>query len=873
MKWQYSIIVIMTLLTAISVTIIGELASKNILEAQESWMDYTDHAIKISSHLNALQRAIGYGGFIHTFKNWILRRHPQYVDLLNSQLDDIKAELSGYRSISHLSHQERKALDDIESVVNEYAKKFAFTLLPENRKLAADELDLLVKIDDSIAISSILYLSNISEQHIAEHQISTDHSIQAAINFVNYRFVFILIFFLTASLLIIYLHRLIRANSELLLAEKKISTIIDIAPQALMLINEIGIIQLVNNSACRLFDCSRQDLVGKRVEELIPERFREGHVAYRNDYVKNNALQHKAELRREVTVLNPAGQNIPVEISLASMPGDMESLYIASLYDLRLRKKQEREMEEAKMAAESATRAKSTFLANMSHEIRTPMSAIIGMSLLASQEKNTTKTENYLQKIHKSAKNLLGIINDILDFSKIENRKLLLENKSFTINEVIENIQNIFSLKVKEKNIVMDITCDSSINNHLIGDALRLEQVLINLIDNAVKFTDEGGKISVKASVKKRSDDYLKLHFSVSDNGIGIPEADKGNLFQPFVQAGSVLSSHHGSGLGLAISKEITEIMGGEIWFESEFGVGSVFHFTISLLINKSVVFTDSVLSQDIEKIDKAAASRLRGASILLVEDNEILQEMILDMLVNHGISVITASNGVEALQLINNISFDLILMDCQMPVMDGYTATRKIREQEKFKHIPILAITASIISPDRKKMIESGMDDVIEKPINLSDMFNIMDSWLNKDASDSSNMENEFSSEANEKNVTSVVFPELPGIDTDTGLRYVDYDEDFYRRMLIKFASFLGERSKKLQLLKKGNNFDELGKIAHSIKATSGTFGALEIQVVADALEKSCEDSFDKKEIAALLEKLDNNIRKVLSGLVKLDA
>ena len=863
MKWHGVIIVIITILTAIAVLTIGEVISKKVTDTQSSWIEYTDHSVKLNYYLSKLQQEVGYGGLIHHFKNWILRRDSHYPEMLDSHFFQIKNIITDYRLLGKLNEKELQALDTIETVFEEYEKKYKFTLLKDNLALSPKELDILVRVDDEPAFEAISYLAHSSKMRVSTYENATDRSITSIISFVNYRYLIVILFIVSAALIIFYLFRLYKSNTALLLAESRINTILDVAPQALMLIDEKGIIRRVNYQAERLFECSKDKLEGNIIESVIPEKYRKAHVAHRKSYIDDSYIRRKTGLRREVFILTPEGKEIPVEVSLAQLPDKDEVFIIASIYDLRKRKKHEQEMEEAHAAAELAARAKSTFLANMSHEIRTPMTAIIGLSLLALQSDLPRKEHSYIEKVHNSAKNLLGILNDILDFSKIDSGNLQLDYQPFTINEVFNSIENVLSYLASNKKVKLKYNVDPDLNITLQGDSLRLEQILINLINNAIKFSDPDTEVSISCFIDDIHENCVALKFSITDHGIGIKQEDLDKLFKPFAQADSTTTrTYGGSGLGLAISKKLTELMDGEIWIKSEYGVGSTFYFTVKLDISidqKLIYSEENAANIDISNED---LSKLYGSNILVVEDNEILQEMILEMLINHGISALIANNGVEALQLLDNHAFDGVLMDCQMPVMDGYMATKKIRQNPKFYELPIIAITANLMSFDKVKIIECGMNDYIGKPLNLAEMFRVMAKWI-KPVHKSS-----FQPIARNKLLTEdASIPDLPGIDKEIGLKYVDHNPEFYLSMLEKYQDYLFAHKQKLLYAKQRNDLPELSKLAHSLKSTSGTFGACEIQSKAQDLEWFCKenqiDDIDKN-LPILISEID----VVLNGL-----
>jgi two-component system sensor histidine kinase/response regulator len=761
------------------------------------------------------------------------------------------------------------------------------------------------------------------------------------------------------------------------------------------------VVAKVNRRAAEILDYSPEEMIGKGVEPYHLSEEDAGR--FEKDYYRRLAEQKFIHI--EYPLKRKDGSACWCQLSgKALAPPDLSQGVIWVIDDITERRRAQEALQLAREEADTANRAKGDFLAHMSHEIRTPMNAIIGMSHLALQTDLTPRQLDYVEKIKSSAHSLLGIINDVLDFSKIEAGKLEMERIDFMLDEVLESLTSVTTLKAEEKGLELLFSVAPEVPPYLVGDPLRLGQVLINLTNNAIKFTEKG-EIVIRVEMEETSSDTARLKFSVEDTGIGLTEEQMERLFQSFSQADdSTTRRYGGTGLGLAICKRLVELMGGDIRVESKPGEGSIFSFTAAFglsrkrcdrtlpsadlhamralvvddnetsrqilqanlagfhfqvetapsgpqalevleratregnpfdlvlmdwkmprmdgietsmriknnpglaripailmvtaygreeimqqareaeldgflikPVNQSVLFetilsifgkeqTQRLTTSNGRMPDSSVLAGIHGAHVLLVEDNVLNQQVASELLEAAGFKVSVAGNGREAVDAALENAYDLVLMDIQMPEMDGLEATRLIRSNEHLKGLPIVAMTAHAMAGDREKSIDAGMNDHITKPIDPEELYATLLRWIEK----------------GERVITEIPgrrveagspadLPELPGIDVAEGLRKVAGNSRVYLKVLMGFFSDYRDTASAVHAAVTGGRLEEAGRTAHTIRGVAGNIGARALFKTAGELELALKEGLMDAALQ-IYPTFEAAMTEVISGLASLD-
>ena len=606
--------------------------------------------------------------------------------------------------------------------------------------------------------------------------------------------------------------------------------------------NHEGIYTYLNLAWENILGYELQNILGKEFSDFqTPASAAKSRLAFAR-LMEGKSIEH-----HEATFIGKSGNEIHLVINavyLSDEDGGGVSGASGTAFDITKRRLMEEELRSSKAVAEQANISKSQFLSNMSHEIRTPLNAIIGFSTLMLKSSLPPIEHEFIKKINTAGETLLNVLNDILDFSKIEAGQLEIEETPFKLESTLANVINMVQQRATDKGLNLFVKNSPDVASCLVGDPLRLGQIIVNLLNNAVKFT-ERGMVMLDTSLLKQEDGRQLIKFNIRDTGIGMPAARISKLFQPFSQADeSTTRRFGGTGLGLSISKQLVELMGGEIWCKSTLGMGSIFTFTAWFGCCQESDLAQNVSDSDLIIKNTQLSCDFSAFHVLLVEDNEVNQQLALELLKDTGITVTVVCNGAEAVASVTkgSVAFNIILMDIQMPDMDGYEATRLIRKDGRFGNLPIIAMTAHAMMEEHHKIMQAGMDMHITKPIDVRVLLQVMNLYLNPDESPAK-ISSPLGSDHPVKESQGRLPRHIPGLDVHNALFRLNGKEALYQKLLLLFVEKWTTVVQDIEDALHKEDVEFAVRIAHSVKSSAGTIGAIELEVRANTLEAAISD------------------------------
>jgi len=690
---------------------LGLQAANRFQATERAWQDYNDHTRNVFGSLNALQQHLGYGGFIHNFKNYVLRRDPVYLEGTEQSARAAQSHIDLLRNTLK-SAGEQKLLGDIQATIDEYLGK----IHEASRQGAAEDMDAHVRVDDSLALDALEKLRTLTEERSFLREAEARDAFADAMSTLKAGSVVVVLILASAAGMIFLLIRISQSNARLNASLAYIEQLYNESPIALISVDEHGRMIRINPQTERLLRYSAGELSGRPVDSLIPPGHEEQRRALRDMLSVDARGAGGGGEGTQLVARRKDGSEVPVHLSIRVVTDIDRAVFLLALLDITEISELNEQLSVARQNAEAASEAKSRFLASMSHEIRTPLNGILGILQILQDADIAPDVARRLAIARESGLFLLTLINQVLDFARIESGEITVTKERFSLPAMVDAMKSMFAIRANLKGVEFHCDIIGETDLYLSGDYDHIRQILFNLIGNAVKFTETGSIALIARAQTSEDRRTCRIVFEVSDTGPGIREEDLEAIFEEFRQTEVGILHGGGTGLGLNISKRIADAIGATLTVESRPGSGTTFRLTVD---------TEIASNQEIagEEIGQTSLTPLR---VLVAEDNQVNQMIVETLLKKDGHSVTIAGDGSAALELVQQDpdAFDIILMDVQMPKMDGVQATIAIRQLvPDSKKLPIVGLTANAFQDQKIEYLSAGMQHVLTKPLDHGDM------------------------------------------------------------------------------------------------------------------------------------------------------
>ncbi|RVU38048.1 response regulator [Hwanghaeella grinnelliae] len=700
---------------------------RQIVETEKAWVRYNDQSVKLSLAFADLKGSLGYGGFIHQFKNFVLRGDPEYATAALASLANAAVAMSDMERLDReVAADIRPHLRTVDATVQKYRANLG-TVLEKKDSVSVEELDALVRVDDSDAFAALEKIEGIVSGLATAREAISAQKMRDTVKQIEQGLWLIAVVVFAVGYMVFHIRKLERVRAAERVATEQTNAILNSSPEAVLVVDNQGRINRANEQASVLFGYMPEEMLNLSINKLVPADFREGHGKNIREFFANGRRRVMSD-RSDLAALKKNGELVAVDISLQGVVVDGMPLTIAAVRDVTEQRALERALISAREAAEHANDMKSAFVASMSHEIRTPLTGLLGMADLLEATSLDDKQAEFVNTIKSSGRHLQEVLNDILDLSKLQAGKMKITPAKFEAKNLVRLVDAIYKTVATDKGLDFQITVSELAHSKvLVSDVVRLRQVLLNLVGNAVKFTEKGA-IAVSLDLSVHSDHDAELSLVVQDSGIGISENKIKAIFDPFVQVEDHRTkSYVGTGLGLAICNRIVELMGGSITMESEPGRGTTVTALFPIKFEEDRRAEKRRDEEDGRSEPLVPVRKSNKKSVLVADDSNINRRIVQGVLSRWGHDIDFAVDGQEAIEKLLENTYDLVLLDIHMPKFDGVEVLARVIDADR-RDGKFIAFTADVMSTSVDAYRQKGFDDVLSKPIDWNRLQGFLD-------------------------------------------------------------------------------------------------------------------------------------------------